>query len=604
MRNASVLLCCLSLLFGAGCKKSSGSSSATSTGNGAATSNTAGNAATGSSSGTTSPTPTSSFQLISTHPLSSATGVAADARIRLRFSASLDPASVTAASAQLRVAGREVRTIQHVQGDLLELEPFVVMAAGELYTVELSTALRSVAGDPLTAATAFSFETDPSAPRRGLVFQAGVAVVDITPPVGVPLGGFGEGARRLFFPDLSSSNYYTWFAPSQGVRDPILAKALVLDDGVDRVALVSLDIIASDNRAAEAIFLKLAQRGVALDPHAIMTCASHTHSGPGTITESRFWELAAMDYFQPTVFDALVTGIADALEMAVQNLQPAALGLGLGQLSGVSLNRRAGTSPNYQPDSIDPDLGVIRIDKPDGTPLATVYNYAIHGLAYWSDNMEYSADLMGEASAWIETQLGGTALFVNGAEGDINPDRSLASSDPAIASLIGQLIGDATMQIHAQATPELDVDIAGAWAAVDMGTPFMWLGATAINPVPAFIQNFLGNIPTSWGITITLTPQDMDREFRFQAVRLQRSLLSSIPGEAIHEVGLEVKAAGAAYGFEHTFVAGLANGHMSYITTPQEYQFGGYEGAATLFGSDTGTKVVDACKSLMPGVLW
>ena len=68
-------------------------------------------------------------------------------------------------------------------------------------------------------------------------------------------------------------------------------------------------------------------------------------------------------------------------------------------------------------------------------------------------------------------------------------------------------------------------------------------------------------------------------------------------------VGLEIKRAGHALGFGRTFVAGLANGHMAYITTEREYYLGGYEGLATLYGPKTADKAIAACTKVMRKVV-
>jgi hypothetical protein len=80
------------------------------------------------------------------------------------------------------------------------------------------------------------------------------------------------------------------------------------------------------------------------------------------------------------------------------------------------------------------------------------------------------------------------------------------------------------------------------------------------------------------------------------------SCASSIPGEAIHVIGLRVKQAGQKMGYARTFVLGLANGHMAYVTDREEYEAGGYEATASFFGPDAGDKVVDACTARMLAV--
>jgi hypothetical protein len=63
-------------------------------------------------------------------------------------------------------------------------------------------------------------------------------------------------------------------------------------------------------------------------------------------------------------------------------------------LTGVTVNRRA-PNPWVNRDTIDPNLGILRVDAPDGTPIATLWNYAVHGTCYGPHNMKFSSDIMG-----------------------------------------------------------------------------------------------------------------------------------------------------------------------------------------------------------------
>lgn len=105
---------------------------------------------------------------------------------------------------------------------------------------------------------------------------------------------------------------------------------------------------------------------------------------------------------------------------------------------GVTHNRRADISPYVSYGTIDPHLGVIRVDTADGQPLATVWNFgatslsfiayiflAIHGICYDSPNLNITSDVMGSACDWIEENVGGVAMFMNSDAGDINPSNSI-----------------------------------------------------------------------------------------------------------------------------------------------------------------------------------
>ncbi len=65
-------------------------------------------------------------------------------------------------------------------------------------------------------------------------FRVGRAAVDITPPIGVPMAGY----------------YYVRL--SEGVHDPLHAKALVFEDHGVKAALVALDLIHVPREIVEA----------------------------------------------------------------------------------------------------------------------------------------------------------------------------------------------------------------------------------------------------------------------------------------------------------------------------------------------------------------
>ena len=94
---------------------------------------------------------------------------------------------------------------------------------------------------------------------------------------------------------------------------------------------------------------------------------------------------------------------------------------GLGQLHGVTVNRRAGVSPYLHKDSIDPNLAVMRVDDGKGSPLATVWNFAIHGTCWGPEQLLSNGDIMGGANEAIENLIGGVSLFINADAGDIAP---------------------------------------------------------------------------------------------------------------------------------------------------------------------------------------
>jgi len=75
--------------------------------------------------------------------------------------------------------------------------------------------------------------------------------------------------------------------------------------------------------------------------------------------------------------------------------------------------------------------------------------------------------------------------------------------------------------------------------------------------------------------------------------------ITSVPGEAISELGQWIKDTGKDLGYAETLIFGYSNSHMGYFTTPREYDIGGYESQLTLFGIGTAERVRDGAKAVL-----
>ncbi len=431
-------------------------------------------------------------------------------------------------------------------------------------------------------------------------FQAGVATMEVTPPVGVPLAGYGGGDRRMKIPDFDPTNYHTWLVPSEGVLDPIYAKAIVLSDGDTKVAFLSLDVVATVDEVVTLVAKYARDMGGSIPKENIFVFSSHTHSGPGAISGLTWWELIGADELVPSIQKEFAQKCASLLVQAEKSMVPARFGSASGILKEATTNRRASGSPNITPDMIDDELGILRIDALDGTPIAMVWNFAIHGTAHYTSNLEYSADIMGAASAKIEAELNIPALFANGAEGDIRP----AKGGPAGIEQISPLIAAKAKEVFEGITTSPDVTLETAHKIVSFGEPELDLTLKRIigNYEELEFLEILLLLGINPGFKIPLPNGWFETEFRFQAVRLNDTAIVTIPGEAINQLGLQIKEDGKALGFDKVYAFGLANGHMGYIVTEAEYEIGGYEGLATFFGPKTGENLRNACKDVMEEV--
>ena len=243
-----------------------------------------------------------------------------------------------------------------------------------------------------------------AASLEGATLKAGVAKVDITPPVGVPMWGYS-------------------LRDSTGTLDPLYARVLVLEVGDKRMALVALDLGRCFGHDSLERLRAAARQSSGIS--YLLAAASHTHSGPVVQDHYRddipAWELA--------VLDKIAAAVAEAHAHAVE----ARLGTGYGVAYIGSNRHRAnadGTvtwfehNPTQIPTApVDPTVAVLRVDALDGRPLAVLVNYACHPVVFGPDNTQFSADYPAVMSKTVEQAMDGQPLcfFLQGAPGDINP---------------------------------------------------------------------------------------------------------------------------------------------------------------------------------------
>ena len=195
-----------------------------------------------------------------------------------------------------------------------------------------------------------------------------------------------------------------------GVLDPIYARAIVIDNGTTRAAMLTIDA----GGVPTAMWQKLtsrAEKELRIPAKQILITATHTHSVPFGPRDASY---------EDRVFAAL--------RDAAAALQPARMATGTG-VSYININRniidpenrRWWEGPNYEGPS-DKTVAVVRFETLGGEPIAVYYNYAVHAVITGSLDM-VSGDIPGATSAYIEESLGNGAVAVwsLGAAGDQNP---------------------------------------------------------------------------------------------------------------------------------------------------------------------------------------
>jgi len=247
-------------------------------------------------------------------------------------------------------------------------------------------------------------------------------------------------------------------------------------------------------------------------------------------------------------------------------------------------------------------LGVIRVDDLAGKPIATVWNFAIHGVCYGPDNMQFSSDIMGLANTLIESKIGGVAMFINADAGDIDPGRGMCDPKPSFTG--SGLMADAVVSTRASLVTTGNIKM----TVQSQTIPF---GPTNLNLTLERLLNCTHGGPIDICTFCVIFKCDINEHLyenwveqfpKFTALRFDINSIStvvvSMPGEPLLELGWWIRNDTQKLGFNNTLLAGYSNNHMGYFATPNEYDIGGYESELTLWGYDTANMVRAAVKSV------
>jgi len=359
-------------------------------------------------------------------------------------------------------------------------------------------------------------------------FEAGAAKVEITPPLGSPMNGYGDRLGR----------------GAVEVHDPVWARALYLSDGETAVFLVTADLCMISRELRDRV-LELAPREAPREN--IILAATHTHSAQGGMIRSLPFR-AVSGRFAPEILEQTARGFAEAMHEAYRERVRAAIGYGTAKQEVLSTNRRHEGGP------IDPQIGVIRVDDADGDPIAILGNFAAHPTTVGDDDAyAISADYPGFFYTELESLAaeGCVASFVNGAEGNQRCANPESKPGWERTESIGRLLAGRVKEI-ANGIRCSDAKLHVGYAAPQL-PPTM---AADLFPASTVLQ--------------TLEINDL--------------LLAFVPGEPCVEIGLAMRQRALARGYAAHFTVGLANDYLAYFIPVTCYSHFEYENSANFYG--------------------
>lgn len=447
----------------------------------------------------------------------------------------------------------------------------------------LTAAATSVAAPALLRAD----EAKNAAGSDRVVLRAGAATAKITPAIGVSLEG-----------------YFMKLGPVEAVHDDLYARALVLDDGKQRIAICVCDLTIVPGEYFDRA-KQIVQRETGLPPCRMLMSATHTHAAPRV-------GLGAGE-LDKQFYEMLVRQIAAAVIQATRQLAPAKIGWGSGRKPEYCHNRRWWMEPGTIPPNpfgetsdrvrfnpprgsadlvrpagpVDPEIGVLSVRHADGSPLAVLANFSIHYVGGY-ERRQVSADYFGVFSRQLGERLNsgpGRPPFVgmlsNGTSGNIGagtdfrqaPDKvqpwtRMEDVGAAVAAEVSRVVDAIDHRSSATlAMGERDIELAVRRPDSDR---IGWAKTVQAGQ----IQSVHPWTPIYANEALLLSEYPETVSVKLQAIRVGDLLIGAIPCEVFAETGLALKQASPS---DSTFLIELANQYHGYLPTPEQHALGGYE---------------------------
>ncbi len=360
--------------------------------------------------------------------------------------------------------------------------------------------------------------------------QAGWAVSDMTPELGVPLAGYGDRPAEK---------------GAQGVRDPLKARALALGSGGNTVVILGTDMLIIPPDLATRV-IDLVHRQTGLTARNIYFTATHTHCGPGGIVEGVAGRMFGGAH-DPSVPEALANAFAEAIVDAYHNMAPARLAHGYVDAEEFIRNRVRSDAP------VDSALNYMIVEQEDGARCYLV-RFSAHPTVFGSDMMEFSAEFPGEMMRHIEEHTGATAVYVGGAVGSMSARAPSGESRDERVRALGEALGELVLEAVDEPTFVEQAKVASLSTPLD--TPPFQLRPVSPNwRLSPFASRWLGVKDEAW----------------LQAARIGDMLFYGLPFDVSGELAKRWREEAAREGWD-LWITSFSPGYLGYLSPDKYYE--------------------------------
>jgi len=373
--------------------------------------------------------------------------------------------------------------------------------------------------------------------------------------------------------------------PANGIHDEVWARAMVLDDGKTRLAIVVLDAIGFMNN--DVIDLRSRISKEAGITYAIVT-STHTHEGPDLL--GLWGESPFRSGINPAHMEFVKNQAAKAVDQAAKNIRPARLSISQDLTGAIPL-----VLDTRKPEVFDSGLRMIQIlDKENGQTLGTLINHGNHPETLWSGNLLITSDFPHFVREGIEkgvyhkdslmmAGVGGVTVYASGAVGGLmtthprltvkDPFSGEEFKEPTFEKAAAQGKSMANLALQAMAKPEEVIDSAAI--------------SVIAKTLPIPLDNKMFKLAAMLGIMKRGTTGWMKMKSELAVIKIGPISMVTIPGELYPEIlnggveapvgqdfniaPVETPAIREMMPGKYKFMFGLANDEIGYIIPKSQW---------------------------------
>jgi len=401
------------------------------------------------------------------------------------------------------------------------------------------------------------------AAAAGTQLLAGEGVVDITPPIGIEMGGFHRkpgNERRV-----------------KGNRQPTAVRALVLSLGDTQVAICSLDVATVGHEMAARI-AQQASAQTGMPAAQIRVCATHTHSMPA-FCYLRQWGALPVEYM-----GVVEKRSVEAIKLAKADLAPAEVHLGKTRITGGNHNRTTKqfkTDAEFTKDSTDAErwldttLHALRFERAAGKRSLLWYHFSAHAVCFADDLA--GPDWPGIVAERIRQAHKLDASFLQGHSGDVNPGdgRNWRGEAKQTTGAITPALERAIAAAAPIRVDRLRTSSEAFQVPLDLARFKTWLDAYRADPAKCRGGQWVDD-----GFAADWFRGNADRDLKqthlpitLSAIQLGPVGMVFHPSELYSYYGLAIRRGSP---LPDTLVVGYTDGIIGYLPDPKAYEAGEY----------------------------